>query len=122
MIFRTYEHYPNNEIFISDSNYDNICIICFHHDSLLINLNEQALYSKQCNCEATIHIHCLRLWYSHAQKCPICRGDMMIVTQHTRILFTFKRIMTMLYALTIAHFIYVMYYYILLNYSSSHEL
>ena len=122
MIFRTYEHYPLNEDVIFDSNYDNICIICFHHNSLLINLHDQTLYSRQCNCHAIIHTNCLRVWYSHAQKCPICRGTMIISKQHKIKPFTFKHIMTLLYALTIAHFVYVMYYYILLNYSSSHEL
>lgn len=122
MIFRTYEHYPPNEVIIFENNYDNICIICFHHNSLLTNLNTQTLYIKKCNCNATIHTHCLRLWHSHRQKCPICRSDMISAPQKKITIFTFERIISFLYSLVIAHFVYVVYNYILLNYNSPQEL
>ena len=123
MIFRTYEHYPHNEVYYNIivenfvNNYDNICIICFDHNSLLnelINLNTQTLYIKQCNCNAIIHNYCLGAWYDRTQKCPICRSVMIakagVLNKVT--LFTIKCIKTLLiifYALCVAHFLYGVY-------------
>lgn len=135
MLFRTYEHYPPNEVYYNiifdnfENNYDNMCIICFDTNSIfneLINLNAQTLYIKQCKCNAIIHNHCLAIWHAHTHKCPICRSDM--ITQAGTInkitLFTIKCVKTLFmvfYALSVAHFLYVAYC-ILLNYISSQEL
>jgi len=127
MIFRTYEHYPHNEVCYNiiienfENNYGNICIICFEHDGVLnelINLNKQTLYIKQCECNAIIHNHCLGTWHGRTQKCPICR--VMMVTQVGALtkttLFVIKCVKTLLialYALTMVHFLYgVMLYFI----------
>ena len=125
MIFRTYEHYPPNEVLIFESNYDDMCIICFHHNTQfnqLINLNVQTLYITQCNCNALIHAHCLRLWHTHSQKCPICRSDMISTPQKKTIIFTFERTISFLYTFVLTHFVYVVFNYILSNYNSPHEL
>ena len=125
MIFRTYEHYPPNEVIIFENNYDDMCIICFHHNTQfnqLINLNEQTLYITQCNCNAIIHTDCLHLWHSHRQKCPICRTDTISKPQNNPPIITFERIISFLYALVLADFVYVVFNYILLNYISPHEL
>ena len=127
MLFRTYEHYPHNELcynIIFDNftnNYDNICIICFDTDNLfneLINLNTQTLYIKQCNCNAIIHNHCLSLWHDRTQKCPICRVVMIsqdgalnkttifIIKYTAKIIKTFLKLF---YALCVAHFLYGAY-------------
>ena len=123
MIFRTYEHYPPNEVYYNiifenvENNYDNICIICFEHNSLLnalITLNAQTLYIKQCKCNAIIHNHCLSIWHAHTHKCPICRSEMIAKagTINKMTLFTIKCVKTLLivfYALSVAHFLYVAY-------------
>jgi hypothetical protein len=127
MIFRTYEHYPHNEVCYNiivesfENNYDNICIICFEHNSMLnelINLNNQTLYIKQCHCNAIIHNHCLGTWHERTQKCPICR--VVMVTQVGALkkttLFIIKCIKTfliILYALSMAHLLYgsLLYFY-----------
>ena len=123
MIFRTYEHYPPNEVYYNiifenfENNYDNICIICFEHNSLLnelITLNAQTLYIKQCNCNAIIHNHCLSMWHDLTQKCPICR--VVMVTQvgalNKTTIFSIKCVKTFLqalYVITVVHFVYVVY-------------
>ena len=123
MIFRTYEHYPPNEVCYNiifenfKNNYDNICIICFEHNSLLnelITLNTQTLYIKQCNCDAIIHNHCLSMWHGLTQKCPICRVVMIgqVGALKKTTIFVIKCVKTCLqalYALTVAHFVYVVY-------------
>ena len=123
MIFRTYDHYPLNEVYYNiifeniENNYDNICIICFEHNSLLnklITLNTQTLYIKQCNCNAIIHNHCLSMWYGLTQKCPICRAVMIaqVGALNKTTLFSIKCIklfLQVLYSLTVAHFVYVVY-------------
>lgn len=95
-----------------DSDYDNICVICFHNNNPLINLKEQMVYIKKCNCNSIIHTHCLRLWHSHAQKCPICRIDTIRTPLKKITIFTFERIISFLYALVLAHFVYVIVCYI----------
>jgi hypothetical protein len=123
MIFRTYEHYPPNEVCYNiifenfENNYDNICIICFEHNSLfneVINLNAQTVYIKQCNCNAIIHNHCLSIWHTHTQKCPICRVEMIaqVGALNKTTLFIIKCVkifLQVLYSLTVAHFVYSVY-------------
>ena len=123
MLFRTYEHYPHDEVYYNivfdnfDNNYDNICVICFDTSSLfneLINLNAQTLYIKQCNCNAIIHNQCLSIWHAHTGKCPICRSDMITKsgTINKITLFTIKCVKTLLivfYVLSLAHLLYLAY-------------
>ena len=125
MLFRTYEHYPTNEVYYNmifenyANNYDNVCIICFDHNSLfneLINLNTQTLYITQCTCNAIIHNHCLGIWHNRTQKCPICRSSMIACQEKGALnkitIFAIKCIKTLLiifYALSVAHFAYVIY-------------
>jgi len=117
MIFRTYEHYPHNELcynIIFDNNYDNLCIICFENNNLLneiIHLNNQTLYGTQCKCNAKIHNHCLEAWYDRTQKCPICRVIMInkVGTLKKTTLFIIKCIkifLPLLYVLTIFDVLY----------------
>jgi hypothetical protein len=127
MIFRTYEHYPHNEVCYNiiienfENNYGNICIICFEHDGVLnelINLNKQTLYIKQCECNAIIHNHCLSIWHTHAQKCPICRVEVVAQAGSLKKMTLFiikcvKTFLIVLYALTMVQFLYgvVLYFY-----------
>jgi len=123
MLFRTYEHYPPDEVYYNivfdnfDNNYDNICIICFDTNSLfneLISLNAQTLYIKKCECNAIIHNHCLSTWHAHTRKCPICRSDMITKAETINkiTLFTIKCVKTLLivfYVLSLAHLLYLAY-------------
>ena len=127
MIFRTYEHYPHNEVCYNiivenfENNYDNICIICFEHNGILnelINLNNQTLYIKQCDCNVIIHNNCLGTWHGRTQKCPICRVVMVaqVGALKKTTLFIIKCIKTgliLLYALTMVHLLYggMLYFY-----------
>ena len=127
MIFRTYEHYPHNEVCYNiifenfENNYDNICIICFEHDSILnelINLNAQTLYIKQCECNAIIHNNCLSIWHSQANKCPICRVNVVAQVGALKkttvyIINCVKTFLQALCVLTTVHFLYegILYLY-----------
>ena len=55
----------------------NECIICFENikkNELPIQLNEQEIYLKLCNCNPYIHISCLKIWVNLNYDCPICRN------------------------------------------------
>jgi hypothetical protein len=74
MIFRTYEHYYENENEYKFKNID--CFICFEnilcYDFLNLN-NNYNNYNKRCNCNGYIHQKCLDKWYLMTKSCPICR-------------------------------------------------
>jgi hypothetical protein len=57
----------------------NECFICFEiiiEDELEpIQLKNQKLYIKNCNCNGYVHKMCLDKWYNTNNKCPICREN-----------------------------------------------
>jgi hypothetical protein len=74
MIFRTYEHYYENE---NEDKFENIdCFVCLEnilsYDNTNLNFNNN--YNKICNCNGYIHIKCLEKWYLITKSCPICRN------------------------------------------------
>lgn len=75
MLFRTFEHYYNDDILINDE--INECFICYEvldKSNILIKLNNKINYIKACNCEGCIHIKCLDKWYESNNSCPVCRA------------------------------------------------
>jgi hypothetical protein len=78
IIFRTFEHYPDDE-----TNIEHDCIICFDYlknDNITIDLNNQNKFIKKCNCILWVHENCLQNWHniSNTNQCPICRQNMYI--------------------------------------------
>jgi len=78
IIFRTFEHYPDDE-----TNIEHDCIICFDYlknDNITIDLNNQNKFIKNCNCILWVHENCLQNWHniSNTNQCPICRQNMYI--------------------------------------------
>ena len=69
MLFRVYEHYNDDDDFITNG-YEE-CFICY--EPYTISLKTQAIYNKLCNCDGWIHKRCLDIWYKTQKKCPICR-------------------------------------------------
>ena len=57
-------------------NYD-FCFVCYEigipNEKKPLKLKTQKYYIKSCTCDGLIHKHCLDIWYSTTQICPICR-------------------------------------------------
>jgi len=73
MIFRTFDHYYNDDILL---NKEDVCFICY--DFLNVNetpikLNSKTYYLKNCNCKGFIHKKCFDTWYDTNHSCPVCR-------------------------------------------------
>ena len=89
MLYRLVEHYDTNHDY--DYNSSNLinsdkndtdhlspkeCFICLDSnisDETLIKLKNQIYYFKDCTCDGSIHISCLKRWYMVKSNCPICR-------------------------------------------------
>lgn len=65
--------FNNNED--EDDNEEKECFICFEKEDGILFLREieKIGYIKNCDCNGSIHIHCLSKWYQINKKCPICR-------------------------------------------------
>jgi hypothetical protein len=73
MIFRTYEHYPDEK---ENNEEKKECIICFdfldYQNNKLDKLNN-IITTKICLCDVYIHNCCFHEWHSVNNSCPICR-------------------------------------------------
>jgi hypothetical protein len=64
------------------SNNENyICLICYQiknkKEKKPIQLKNQNIYIKTCECNGLFHNCCLEIWYNKSNKCPICREYML---------------------------------------------
>ena len=86
MIFRTVEHYLNDENTISINEMDDECFICFEEniENKLIKLKFQKFFLKSCTCDGWLHVSCLEHWYMVRKSCPICRNNMIQCTDECR--------------------------------------
>lgn len=75
MFFNVCEHYDDN--YPKEIVYDNECFICFEisreNEIKPINLKNQCIYFKICDCDGCVHERCLKLWFDNSNSCPICR-------------------------------------------------
>lgn len=91
-MFRVCEHYDDNQP-ISTYNYNYTdkspveCFICFEYSTEEevnpINLKNQKFYLKNCDCNASVHNECLKIWFHSNHNCPICRISVTENTQET---------------------------------------
>ena len=92
MIFRVYEHYDINDQNNKYNNDKTECFICFESESTdnheIINLKEQTICIKNCLCNGTIHVECLKRWIDINSSCPLCRNK---VFKMDKIIFIIQR-------------------------------
>ena len=84
MIYTVTEHYDDNyPMYDNNLNFD--CFICFENHTINglkpIYLQQQSLYMKNCECNGTVHVDCLTMWFDKNKKCPICRKNMIKNTE-----------------------------------------
>ena len=76
MFFIPCDIFNNNE----EENEEKECFICFEKEDgdgiLYLKEIEKIGYIRKCDCNGSIHIHCLSIWYQVNKKCPICRQNM----------------------------------------------
>lgn len=86
MLYRLIEHYDISnyqrykliENNITPESIDE-CFICLQenlNEEIPIKLMIQDLYIKTCNCDGYIHKDCLSRWHKIHNSCPICRRNM----------------------------------------------
>lgn len=76
MLFRVCEHYDEPK-YEDKIQYYNECFICFEYKNNIENcpstLKTHKLYINNCNCNGSVHIQCLKIWFDKNKSCPICR-------------------------------------------------
>jgi hypothetical protein len=84
MLFRTIEHYDDNQI-INNNEEPLDCFICYEAKSEegteTIKLKSHNDYLKNCLCDGWVHRNCLNNWYEKSNRCPICRQ---FITKNTK--------------------------------------
>lgn len=56
------------------------CFICLETQKtkeIPIQLKNQTIFLKFCQCDGWIHDSCLKVWFNINEKCPICRNKML---------------------------------------------
>jgi hypothetical protein len=99
MLFQVCDHYYDNIYDLSYGDYYNIfnynilknqilkktlsdinfCFVCYelNNDNMCkpMQLINQNIFLKICNCNGWIHDNCLKKWLIKNKKCPICRSN-----------------------------------------------
>lgn len=93
MLYRLVEHYDTTnykkcELIENKDNPEIIeeCFVCLqetNNQEIPIKLTHQNLYIKTCECQGYIHKDCLSKWYNINMTCPICRQNMIILSNKT---------------------------------------
>ena len=78
MLFRTVDHYFDNDDILLLDEKEKICdcFICYellNENEMPIKLNNNSYYLKNCNCYGFIHKKCLDKWVNSNNSCPVCR-------------------------------------------------
>jgi hypothetical protein len=102
MIFRVYEHYDDDQPIYGNFLIDNKeCFICFEfktpNEIKTSNLKNQKMYVKNCFCDGSLHIECLKTWFNIHKSCPICRKSMIEVNLMSFVLCKFIPFGTFIY-------------------------
>lgn len=55
---------------------DDLCLVCLENNAFapLIHFKELYQYPTKCKCNGIYHLHCVKIWISIYQSCPICRS------------------------------------------------
>jgi hypothetical protein len=112
MIYRTCEHYYENENeLVPYVKPEEECFVCFEiYDdtkSKPINLRYQFYYRKSCTCDGYIHKKCFDIWYNGRHTCPICRIEIHEIINGPNDLITFIKISNLLhYSIKLFNFLY----------------
>lgn len=58
-----------------------LCLICLEDNRAapFIHFKELYQYPTKCKCNGIYHLHCVNIWISTCNGCPICRSPIIII-------------------------------------------
>jgi hypothetical protein len=92
MLFRLCDHY-NEPKYEFNNQCCSECFICFEYkidnENNPSTLKTHKLYKNNCNCNVSVHIECLKIWFDKNKSCPICRIHVIENNNETIIIYNY---------------------------------
>jgi hypothetical protein len=77
-----FSHRHRHKHFHLEPSNNDLCLICLEDNVVapFIRFKELYQYPTKCKCNGIYHLHCVNIWISIYNSCPICRS--LIINNH----------------------------------------